>query len=500
MGDAEATTNKRRHSGLPVAIILPATLSVVLFLLTLFLLVLPALESTLLSQRRETIRQLNEVAWSALAFYQKKEEQGALSRQAAQAAAIEHVKNLRYGVDSKDYFWINDMVPRLIMHPYRPDLVGRDVSEFADPDGKKLFKEFVTVVRKNGSGYVDYKWQWMDEPERIVQKISFVKRFPPWNWVIGTGLYIDDIRAEIAAITHKLTLICLAILLLVSLLSAFIIWQAIRVERKRLQAEEKSRLQQEQLFQAAKMASVGTLVSGVAHEINNPNTSILLNADILKKMWHQLLPLMDRHAAVDPHFTLGGMPYADLKQRIPRLLEDMRDNAGRIRNIVSELKDFARLSPPDLNDSVDINAAVNKACGLTANLIKKSTDHFSVMVGSEIPPFRGNAQKVEQILINLLINACQSLTAREQEILVQTRFDPAGGTVTVEVRDGGRGIPPELLDRIKDPFFTTKQGGGSTGLGLAISEKIIQDHGGKLIFSSTSGKGTTATLQFPAQT
>lgn len=490
---------RMRTRNLPAAIIFPAILSVALFVMTIFLLVLPALESALMEQRRAMSRELTEVAWSTLARYQEKQTRGELSREQAQAMALDQLAHLRYGTDSKDYFWINDMHPYLIMHPYRPDLVGRDVSDFADPDGKKLFAEFVQVVEKHGAGYVDYKWQWMDEPGRIVQKISYVKGFRPWGWIVGTGIYFDDIRAEIDTITRKLTWICLGILLLVFLLCFLIIRQGIRVERKRQEAEDRNRMQQEQLFQAAKMASLGTLVSGVAHEINNPNTSILMNASILNKTWKHVLPVLNQYAESHSDFAVGGMDYSGLKDRIPRLLDDIEENAGRIRDIVGELKTFAQQSPPDLNDDVDINLAVRKAQGLTANLIKKSTDHFSINSGADIPLFRGNRRKVEQVLINLLINACQSLTERSQPIEIQTCFEPASRTVVVEVRDGGRGIPADLLGRIKDPFFTTRQNDGNTGLGLAISDNIMKDHGGEMLFTSSPGSGTIASLRFPVR-
>jgi signal transduction histidine kinase len=247
------------------------------------------------------------------------------------------------------------------------------------------------------------------------------------------------------------------------------------------------------------MASLGTLVSGVAHEVNNPNTSILMNASILNKTWKHILPILDQHAESCETFAVGGMDYADFRERIPRLLNDIEENAGRIRDIVGDLKTFARQSPPELTDTVDINLALQKAQGLTANLIKKSTRHFTVNAGNGIPRFYGNRRKVEQVLINLLINACQSLTASSQSIEVYTRFEPVVREVVVEVRDRGRGIPAELLDRIKDPFFTTKQNSSSTGLGLAISDKIMKDHGGRMRFTSAPDTGTIVTLRFPVK-
>ena len=117
---------------------------------------------------------------------------------------------MRYGPESKDYFWINDMQPRLIMHPYRTDLEGKDIAGFTDPSGKHLFVEVVRTVKNSGAGYVDYQWQWKDDPDRIVPKISYVKGFDPWGWIIGTGIYVEDVHTEIAAITRPrgIILVC----------------------------------------------------------------------------------------------------------------------------------------------------------------------------------------------------------------------------------------------------------------------------------------------------
>ena len=104
----------------------------------------------------------------------------------------------------------------MIMHPYRSDLDGKDISTFKDQNGKHLFVEFVRVVQQQGAGFVGYMWQWKDEAERIVPKTSYVKGFQPWGWIIGTGLYVDDIEAEIAAIRHRLSAVSGGILLIMS--------------------------------------------------------------------------------------------------------------------------------------------------------------------------------------------------------------------------------------------------------------------------------------------
>jgi PAS domain S-box-containing protein/putative nucleotidyltransferase with HDIG domain len=215
-------------------IVLPALLTILLFVIAIFFILLPQLEESFLARKKEMIKELTETTWSLLGTYRERELNGELSRAEAQKRATLRIHNLRYGPEKKDYFWINDMVPRMVMHPYRPDLDGKDVSHFQDENGKYLFVEFVKVVQKQGAGYVDYLWQWKDDASKISPKMSYIKGFEPWGWIIGTGIYIDDVRAEISAIRIKLTAISITILLIVSLLSLYSIRQTMLADRERL--------------------------------------------------------------------------------------------------------------------------------------------------------------------------------------------------------------------------------------------------------------------------
>ena len=490
-------TEGRLPGGIPVRIILPVSLTVVLFGMTIFLLLLPLIEKKLMDGKREMIRELTESSWSILAAYAQKERDGLFSLEKAQASAIESLRRLRYGPELKDYFWINDMHPHIVMHPYRPDLEGKDISGFTDPNGKHLFVEFVQVVKAKRAGYVDYEWQWKDDPDRIVPKISFVKGFEPWGWIVGTGIYVEDVRNEIASITRTLTLICLGILSVIVALSVYIVRRGVIVEQEKQQAEEKARLRQEQLFRAAKMVSLGTLVSGVAHEVNNPVTSALLNTQTLRKVWDGVLPILDERSHKEGDFRVGGMTYKAIRERMPMLLAHIEDGTRRVRDIVTDLKDFARETPSVRSDDIDVNEVVLKAVGLVSNLIKKSTNDFTVEYMPNPTVFKGNAQRIEQVVINLVMNACQALSDSKRAVRVRTGLDPDEACVFLEVRDEGIGIPPEVLQRIKDPFFTTKRDAGGTGLGLAISDRIVRDHEGKITFISKPGGGTTVRVYFP---
>jgi PAS domain S-box-containing protein len=217
-------------------IVLPTIFSILLFILTIFFFIIPRFKENNMNGKREMIKELTNSALSILSKYENDEREGLLTRDEAQRTAISRIQYLRYGEENKDYFWITDMTPVMIMHPFRDDLNGKDLSDFTDPHGKRLFVEFVNTVKKSEQGYVDYMWQWKDDSLHIVPKLSYVKIFKPWNWVIGTGVYIEDVKKEIAILTNRMIWISITISLLISVLLFYIIKQSLGIERKRMQA------------------------------------------------------------------------------------------------------------------------------------------------------------------------------------------------------------------------------------------------------------------------
>jgi signal transduction histidine kinase len=477
----------------------PVLLTIALFFGTFFGFILPDVESQLMDRKREMIHALTQSAWSTIGYYADMAQKGLLSVDEAKTQAAAHLRSMRYGAEGKDYFWINDMHPNIIMHPYRPELEGRDVTAFTDPSGKRLFVAFADIVRRKGAGFVDYQWQWLDNPDKIVPKISFVKGYEPWGWVVGTGVYVEDVRSQILAITQRWTIICLLITAVISALGIYVILQGARAERVGRQIKEQAHLQQEQLYQAAKMASLGTLVSGVAHEINNPIATVMLNLQVFEKYWHSSEPIIDGHFSKSEDFAVGGMPYPLLKERLPRLLRDAREGVIRVKGIVGDLKEFAGIHPSNSLSDVDLNTVVEKAVGLVGSLTQKATSDFQVRYASGLPCFNGNSQRIEQVAVNLLVNACQAATKAPMSMTVTTGYQEKTREVFFQVTDTGVGMAPDVMERIADPFYTTKRDQGGTGLGLSISHTIIKDHGGRMEFESQLGQGTTATVYLPAK-
>jgi diguanylate cyclase (GGDEF)-like protein/PAS domain S-box-containing protein len=223
----------------PARVLLPSALTLLLFAGSIYLYLLPSIEQALLNAKKEKVVEITDTVTSTLARLNEMAERGEITLAHAKALGAKFVRDTRYGPDAKDYFWITDLTPRMVMHPYRPDLDGRDLTDYRDKEGKRVFVEFVNAARKTSDAFVGYYWQWQDRPDRIVRKISHVRLFAPWGWVIGTGLYTDDVHAEIGVYRDRIALIFLGVLLLGSLLSLYVVRQTGMTEDK------KSRIQRQ---------------------------------------------------------------------------------------------------------------------------------------------------------------------------------------------------------------------------------------------------------------
>lgn len=179
------------------------------------------------------------------------------------------------------------------------------------------------------------------------------------------------------------------------------------------------------------------------------------------------------------------------------MLDEMQGGARRIKRIVEDLKDFARRDDAPAFEDVDLNAVVQAAVRLVEPSIRKATRRFQPAYAPDLPAVRGNAQRIEQVVVNLVMNACEALADPERAVSVETGADRERGTVWLRVTDEGVGIAPEHLPRLTDPFFTTKRESGGTGLGLSVSAGIVKEHGGTLDFSSRPGSGTTVSMTLP---
>jgi len=167
-----------------------------LLLCAMFFLLLPAIENRIMAEKHETVKQLVDMAMGTIELEASRVKAGKLTVEQAQKAAAETVGRMRYGKDG--YLWINDSKV-MVMHPLKPELNGKDILSLKDPTGRAFMLDMVKVVRQSGSGFVDYVWSKQGEKEPV-PKISYVKQFQPWGWILGTGIYVDDVKKSVAAI------------------------------------------------------------------------------------------------------------------------------------------------------------------------------------------------------------------------------------------------------------------------------------------------------------
>ncbi|HSC72313.1 MAG TPA: ATP-binding protein, partial [Candidatus Methylomirabilis sp.] len=261
-------------------------------------------------------------------------------------------------------------------------------------------------------------------------------------------------------------------------------------------ANRELRAKQAQLVQAEKLASLGQLAAGVAHEINNPIQFIQGNMRIIHEAMETILPLLDRHARENPELRVARLPYPYFREQITSLLDDMCSGCLRIADIVRDLKKFARLDEGKMDEAVDVNAVVRAGLRLVQNKIKRYRVFEDLEPG--LPPIPGSTSKIEQVVVANLINAAEALGERAGgTITVSTRTEDAGKGICLAIADNGSGMAEEVQGRVFDPFFTTKQGTGGTGLGLSVAYGIVNEHGGRVEVTSAVGEGTTFTYHLP---
>ncbi len=310
-------------------VILPAILAFSLFAGLIFGYMIPGFEKAMMDKKREMILELTRSAWSVCDHYQRLETEGSLSGEEAQREAIRAIREIRYGEDLKDYFWITDLGPSMIMHPYRPEMESKDLSQYRDPHGKAIFVEFAEKATASGGGYVDYMWQWKDDSSRIVPKLSHVILFKPWNWVIGTGIYIEDVRQSIRRMELQAMLISGAIGLIMIILLVFMARQSHQIEVRRREAEQELRESRERYRALAEAASEGVLIwsAGGLH----------MNRTLLAWLGYREEELRNKHLAEVLLFapisidTRPEMLYEELSARQSAECEMIREDNSLIR-------------------------------------------------------------------------------------------------------------------------------------------------------------------------
>ena len=255
-----------------------------------------------------------------------------------------------------------------------------------------------------------------------------------------------------------------------------------------------------QLIQSEKMASLGVLVTSIAHEINNPNTFISFNVPILRDYIQAMIPIIDEYAAGKSHLELCNMTYAEFRKDISSLLDNIEHGSGRINSVVSNLKEFSLNKDKKPPKRINIEEIIERVLAICQNKIKKTVKTFDKQIPQNMPLIYTDPYALEQILINLLVNAAQA--ADKQDSRVKLAVSVGNGEtdhITIKVSDNGCGMDEQTRLKIFDPFFTTKSPAEGTGLGLYVCHNLIADLGGKIEVESKVGQDTVFKVILPGK-
>lgn len=454
-------------------IFLPSLLTVILFAIIIYAVVFPIVDRVIHEHEKDKVRELVQVVQKILDRIHASEISGFFTRDRAQRIAIDMISNLKYGEENRDYFWVHDLDWVMLYHPhYEPN--DESVYDNVDLQGRPLFEAFDRVADEGG-GFVEYEWQWSGYPARYERKVSYLQRFEPWGWNIGTGYYLIDARVKSAKIRQNLTYI-----LLISLL--FVIGIALFTIRQLWERERLNQQLQEQLQHSMKLEAVGKLAGGVAHDFNNILTVIEGYVDLALRR-----PALDEGARRD--------------------LGTIRKAAERAESITRQLLAFSRqqiIAPRQMN----LNDIVENTRRMLERIIGEDID-VRTTLDPNLGHIMADPNQIEQILMNLAVNSREAMPnggtfSIETRNITLDKHDAskrlelaAGEYVQLTVGDSGVGMDKATLERVFEPFFTTREVGKGTGLGLSTVYGVVKQNHGDINVWSEQGAGTVFSIYLP---
>jgi PAS domain S-box-containing protein len=272
-------------------------------------------------------------------------------------------------------------------------------------------------------------------------------------------------------------------------------WQDI-TEDKRIRQEGEFHLQQ--MIQSHKLKALGEVVTGVAHEINNPVSFIANNITMLEEMWNAVEPILASDGASHPDWGDKGIGYVEVCTNMKEIIEEFKTASQRIKRVIAGLKEFARTDETVEKKPVKIEEVIQGVMIIVGAQVRKTVSRMDIYVDSNLPPVQGHFQKIEQVIANLLINAHQSITPdRKGRIIITARYIERLNAILIEIEDNGIGMKKEVLDHIFEPFFTTRRDLEGTGLGLSISYGLIKEHHGIIGVLSRPNIGSRFSIYLP---
>jgi len=509
------------------------------------------LKTIMLEDRKTKTRHLVEVAYSLLERYGDQVRSGALTREEAQREAIAAIKRLRY--DEDDYFWINDMHSRMVMHPYKPELEGQDLSRFEDPSGKRLIVAFVETVRERGEGFVDYLWP-KPGMERPVPKISFVKGYQPWGWIVGSGIYLDDVETTFWHTLFKLGFFSGLVLLGGTFLVIYLVGTitaplknlteaAHRITRGELNVELDTDRSDEigilaQAFDSMvkrlteQIETLEDRISERTAELSRANAELVasnerlreldeLKSSFLSSVSHELrTPLTSIRGfahLIARDFDRSFLPLSESDTKLEKRARRLRENvsvieaeAERLTRLINDVLDLSKIESGRVewqDAPVSMDDLFQRAVSAVRGQFElRPQVRLDVECPANLPNIIADRDRLIQVLVNLLNNAAKF--TEQGQVRLSASWEPNRDNrqwIHIKVHDTGCGFPPDQAEAIFDKFHQVNHGDTlvdkptGTGLGLPICREIVERHGGKVFAESEPGRGSTFHVLLPVE-
>ena len=269
------------------------------------------------------------------------------------------------------------------------------------------------------------------------------------------------------------------------------------VKAMQLEVQEERQKIMAKLIQTNRMTSLGLLISSIAHNINTPNGAIKLAAQHLASSWKDALPILEQVTKEEGDFTLGGLPFGVAKGEIWGASESVLSNAERVERVIQDLRAYNLGERNQFTHGVSVNLVVKEALTIIRAHGRQGEVSITPALASNLPEITANQSQLEQVVVNLLLNAMQAMPGNKGSVSVRTEYSAEENEVRIIVTDQGEGIPPEVRKHLFEAFFSTRIDKGGSGLGLYISNFIVSEHNGRLTVDSEQGVGTVATVNLP---
>lgn len=461
----------------------------VLMLLTLGLLMLKQIHGDLYQAKRQQTQHVVQTASGVLAYYQNLEKTGVLTREAAQQQALSAVRGLRY--DHDDYFWINDLTPVMIMHAANPKLDGQNLSAIRDPDGFAVFNEFVILAKAKGAGIVNYRWP-KPGADAPVEKTSYIQLFEPWGWIIGSGVYVDDVQAEFNGQVWKASLIGLGIALLMALLVILIARSIVHPLQAAVNAmgniasgesdltrtldthgrDEVTQLSQHFNSFTAKLRQVVGQLQVCANALGQSSTELGTNASQAHDRSQQQSQQMELVATAINQVTYG---VQDVAKNAEHAASEMRDAQAQAQqgqvNIDGSLQQIDQLS-----------STISQAVDVIRTLSSESTQ-----IGGVLEVIRSIADQTNLLALNAAIEAARAgeqgrgfaVVADEVRLLAQrTQKSTAEIQVMIERLQGHSEAAVKVISDSHSASQLTIEQAGQAGASLTAIGQALRNLNG----------------------